>query len=59
MRYFRLLGAVLMAVCAVGAMLVSSAFALPTLLIGKTEEGASTWTGANVGKRNCSQTAPQ
>jgi hypothetical protein len=50
MRYFRLLGAVLVAVCAVGAMLASSAFALPSLLIGNAGEGASTWTGANVGK---------
>jgi hypothetical protein len=49
MRYFKLFGLVLVAVCAVGAMLVSSAFALPTLLIGATEEGASTWTGANIG----------
>jgi hypothetical protein len=48
MRDFRLLGAVLI-VCAVGAMLASSAFALPTLLIGSAGEGASTWTGANVG----------
>jgi hypothetical protein len=49
MRCFKLFGVALVAVCAVGAMLVSSAFALPTLLIGKTESGASTWSGANVG----------
>jgi hypothetical protein len=48
MRYFKLFGLALVAVCAVGAMLVSSAFALPTLLIGTTGEGASTWTGENV-----------
>jgi hypothetical protein len=49
MRYFRLLGGVLMTVCVAGAMLGSSAFALPTLLIGKTETGASTWTGTSIG----------
>ena len=48
MRYFKLFGLALVAVCAVGVMLASSAFALPTLLIGNSEE-ASTWTGENVG----------
>src|ERR1700681_2630897 len=49
MRYLRLFG-VMLVVCAVGAMFASSAFALPSLLIGATGEGASTWTGSNVGE---------
>jgi hypothetical protein len=50
MRYFKVFGLALVVVCAVGAMLVSSAFALPTLLIGAVLEGESQWTGTNIGK---------
>jgi hypothetical protein len=48
MRYLGLFCAVL-CVCAVGAVMASSAFALPTLLIGP-EEGGFTWTGKEIGK---------
>jgi hypothetical protein len=48
MRSLRLFGAAL-TVCAIGALLASSAFALPTILPGAEEKGV-TWTGKSIGK---------
>jgi len=46
MRYFRLLGVALVAVCAVCAMMVASAFALPTIL----PTTITSWKGASIGE---------
>jgi hypothetical protein len=50
MKHLGLLGATLIATCAASALLASTALALPSLLIGTVGEGASTWTGENVGQ---------
>jgi hypothetical protein len=49
MRHLRLLSVFVVA-CAVGALMASSAFALPSLLIGATGEGASSYTGKSIGE---------
>jgi hypothetical protein len=50
MKYVRLLGVALVAAGAVGALMAPLADALPTLLVGTAEEGASTWTGKATSK---------
>jgi hypothetical protein len=46
MRYLRLFGAVLVAACALGAVVLATASALPTIL----PETITTWSGTNVGE---------
>jgi len=50
MKYVRPLGVALVVAGAVGALMASLAYALPTLLVGTPGEGASTWTGKATSK---------